>query len=114
MENILVTLLPLDEEKALDEAKISATEEKEVVPNFSKLKKTSLLRASVAVSIPTSEVMPTAIIRMVRRDLRPLLLIDFIATLKFSLTRGDIVKIFFTPISSTIYSVKIGKSLRLT
>ena len=35
MENILVTLLPLDEEKALDEAKISATEEKEVAPEKS-------------------------------------------------------------------------------
>jgi hypothetical protein len=90
------------------------TTENEVVPNFSKLVNTSLLRASVAVSIPTSDVIPTAMIRMVSRDLRPLLLIDFIATLKFSLTRGDIRKSLFTPITSINYCVKVGKYRRLS
>jgi len=60
-----------------------------VVPNFSKLENTSLLRASVAVRIPTRDVIPTAIMAIVRRDLSLLLLMDFIATLIFSLTRGE-------------------------
>jgi hypothetical protein len=73
------------------------TIEKEVVPNFSKLENTSLFRASVAVRIPTSEVIPTAIIKTVSKDLSLLLLTDFNATFRFSLTRGETTIFILTP-----------------
>ena len=63
--------------------------ENEFAPILPKFSFTRAFRESVAVRLPTSEVIPIAIIIIVSIDLSLLLLIDLIETLKFSLIKGE-------------------------
>src|SRR5690554_5414687 len=62
--------------------------EKELAPILPKLSFMTALSESVAVNIPTRDVIPIAIINMVRTERNLLLCIDLIETLKFSLSKG--------------------------
>ena len=78
-------------------------------PMEAKLSLTSCFKASVAVRIPSREVMPMAIISIVRTLLSLLLLMDLRATFTFSLTSGVIRTRLFLSIPLTFRAVKVGK-----
>ena len=83
----------------------------ELVPICSKLSSIFPVKASIAVNIPVREVIPIAIMIIVRMDLSLLLIIDFKATLTFSLNNGENLK--STDIFLLKRNVKIGNYLLL-
>jgi hypothetical protein len=64
----------------------------EDAPRLLKLSFTEPPIASMAVRMPTRAVIPTAIINMVSTDLNLFVFTEVMATFKFSLKSGDIIK----------------------
>ena len=62
--------------------------ENEFAPIFPKFSLIRAFKESVAVKIPTNDVIPMAMISIVSTDLSLLLCIDFKETLKFSFNKG--------------------------
>ena len=81
----LITRVFLSEDEKSEKFDLIANEFAPIFPKFSFI---NALMESVAVNIPTSDVIPIAIIIIVNIDLNLLLLIDLIDTLKFSLIKG--------------------------